>query len=229
MPYAANSALVTKAAGFADFFTPLYTATCGTITACTLKVSGCGSAYSTGNLAISSVGVVTAKQNVDAGYEDTVCISCSNSHGSTVEHDSWKVTQAPNCATLTAGSLTDKVYDYDAGATTTTVYAFTDVFTNSKTSACPVTSCTLKQSDCSTALVAPFDSLMTIEGSTPWTFKISQAQASGYPNVVVCYSCTNSGHTVDKQITIRQKINCAIALNNATTTIKSYADPASGS
>ena len=46
---------------------------------------------------------------------------------------------------------------------------------------------------------------------------------------MVCYSCTNSAHTVDKQITIRQKINCAIALSNATTTIKSYADPASGS
>jgi hypothetical protein len=123
LAYLNDATLVTKASGFADFFTPLYTATCGTITACTLKVSGCGSAYSTGNLAISSVGVVTAKQNVEDGYEDTVCISCSNAHGSTITHDNWKVTQAPNCAsTLTLGSVTDKVFAYDASLTTTSVY-----------------------------------------------------------------------------------------------------------
>jgi hypothetical protein len=44
----------------------------------------------------------------------------------------------------------------------------------------------------------------------------------------VCYSCTNGVQTINKEINIRQKINCAIALSNATTTIKSYADPASG-
>jgi len=121
--YADNSALVTKASGFADFFTPLYTATCQTITACTLKVSGCGSAYTTGNLIISSAGVITAKQNVDAGYADTVCVSCSNGHGSTVEHDNWTVTQSKNCGdTLSLGSVTDQAFTYDASLTTTSVY-----------------------------------------------------------------------------------------------------------
>ena len=172
--YADNSALVTKASGFADFFTPLYTATCGTITACTLKVAGCGGAYSTGNIVISSVGVVTAKQNVEDGYADTVCISCSNSHSSTVEHDNWKVTQAPNCAsTLTLGSVTDQAFAYDASLTTTSVYTSITAFTNSKTSLCPITTCSVKQSDCSTALVAPFDSLLSVDGSSPFALKIS--------------------------------------------------------
>jgi hypothetical protein len=62
--YADSATLLTKAAGFADFFTPLYTTTCGTITTCALKVAGCGSAYSGTNLAIdASTGAVTAKQN----------------------------------------------------------------------------------------------------------------------------------------------------------------------
>jgi hypothetical protein len=121
--YLNDATLVTKASGFADFFTPLYTATCGTITACTLKVSGCGSAYTAANLFISSAGVITGKQNVDAGYEDTVCVSCSNAHGSTIEHDNWKVTQSKNCGdTLSLGSVTDQAFAYDAALTTTSVY-----------------------------------------------------------------------------------------------------------
>jgi len=92
---------------------------------------------------------------------------------------------------LTANSVADKEYAYDTGATTTAVVGFTDVFTNSQTSNCAVTGCTLKQTGCSNALVAPFDSLLSITGSTPWTLKISQTQATGYPSTAVCYSCTN--------------------------------------
>jgi len=80
-----------------------------------LKVSGCGSAYTAGNLFISAAGAITAKQNVDAGYEDTVCISCSNAHGSTITHDNWKVTQSKNCGdTLSLGSVTNQAFTYDA-------------------------------------------------------------------------------------------------------------------
>jgi hypothetical protein len=143
-----------------------------------------------------------------------------------VTHDNWKVTQAPNCATLTAASLTDQVFAYDASATTTTIYSSSAVILNSKSSDCPITSCTLKQSNCADALVAPFDTLLTIGATTPWALKISQTQANGYPNVVVCYSCTNFAHTITNQVTIRQKINCAIALtSNSTSLMKNYVDP----
>jgi len=84
---------LTKASGSAAFFTNTHSVLCGAITTCSLKVEGCGSAYSAGNLVIdASTGAVTAKQNIDAGYEDIVCISCSNAHSSTITHDSWKVT-----------------------------------------------------------------------------------------------------------------------------------------
>jgi hypothetical protein len=173
--YDASSSLVTKASGFADFFTNPFESFCGAITTCSLKVAGCGSAYSAGNLAITAnTGAITGKQNVAAGYEDTVCIRCENTHGSFVDHDNWKVTQAPDCSTLVAGSLTNQVFDYSASATATTVYTGATLFTNIRSSACPITSCTLKQTGCSTALVAPFDSLITFVNTSPFTLKISQ-------------------------------------------------------
>jgi hypothetical protein len=120
--YQNNAALVTKASGFTDFFTNPHVTACGAVTTCSLKVAGCGGAYSTGNLEIDNSGEITAKQNVDAGYEDTVCIECSNGHDSSVTHDNWKVTQAPNCATLTPATLTNQAFAYAASATSTTVY-----------------------------------------------------------------------------------------------------------
>ena len=73
--YDASATLVSKASGFADFFTNTHETLCGGITACSLKVAGCGSAYSAGNLVIdATTGAITAKQNVEAGYADTVCI-----------------------------------------------------------------------------------------------------------------------------------------------------------
>ena len=66
---------------------------CGDINSCSLKQSGCSTAYSDTNLAINAVtGEVTAKKNVALGYADTVCVSCSNSHGSTITFDNWTVT-----------------------------------------------------------------------------------------------------------------------------------------
>ena len=202
--YLNDASLVTKAAGFASFFTNPFESFCGAITTCSLKVSGCGSDYAGSNLAITAnTGAITGKQNIAAGYEDTVCIRCENTHGSYVEYDTWKVTQAPDCSTLVAGSLTDQVFDYDAGATATTVYTGATLFTNIRSAACPITSCTLQQTGCSAALVAPFDSLITFVNTSPFTLKISQTQAVGYPNVAVCVSCTNSAHTVTNEVTIR--------------------------
>jgi hypothetical protein len=90
-----------------------------------LKVAGCGSSYTAGNIVIDATsGAITAKQNVDAGYVDTVCISCSNTGGSTITHDNWKVTQKPNCQTLSATSMANKDYAYDTSATGTVVWTY---------------------------------------------------------------------------------------------------------
>jgi hypothetical protein len=118
--------------------------------------------------------VVTSKQNVDPGFSDTVCIKCSNAAGSTVTYDNWTVAQKPNCETLAAQSLADKVYDYDTSATSTLVYSSNDAFSNSKASDCPVLSCTLKQTGCSNALVAPFSNLLSLDAAFPFGIKVSQ-------------------------------------------------------
>jgi hypothetical protein len=50
----------------------------------------------------ATTGEVTAKKNIDAGYDDTVCIKCSNTLF-TFEQDSLNVKQLPNCGvSLTA-------------------------------------------------------------------------------------------------------------------------------
>jgi hypothetical protein len=89
------------------------------------------------------------------------------------------------------------VYTYDTSKTETVVWTHAEAFTNTK-NVCPITSCTVKQSDCSTSLATPFDSLISVDPSS-YSLKISQTQTSGYPNVVVCYACTNhdgnNGHT----------------------------------
>jgi len=110
-----------------------------------LKAAGCTDAYTAANLVIdATTGEVTGKKNVDAGYVDTVCVKCANTAGSTVTFDNWTVTQKPNCETLTANTMTAKDYAYDTTATTTIVYAANaNIFANSKSSACPILSCTL--------------------------------------------------------------------------------------
>ena len=69
--------------------------------------------------------------------------------------------------------MTAKDYPYNTALTTTAVYTSAEAFANSKAVACPITSCTLKQTDCSTALVAPFDGLLSIDATTPFTIRVS--------------------------------------------------------
>jgi hypothetical protein len=236
------------AANSAVFFTNPFnikatdgTTLCGLINNCVLKQAGCVNAYTIGNAVINQVtGEVTMKKNVDAGYEDILCVECKNTANSVITFDNWKVTQLPNCNTLTASSITAKEYGYDNSQTSTVVYRDSQVFANSKATAvaplvaCPILNCVLLQSDCTTALVAPFDTKLTIDSVSPWYLRISQTQVTGYPNVAVCYKCNNgygtyNQHTITSQVTIRQKIDCTTALGggvNSTSSLIGYYDPA---
>jgi hypothetical protein len=193
------------------FFTNPHATLCGDINSCHLKAAGCSDDYALGHLIINeATGEVTAMKNVDAGYVDTVCVKCLNSHSSDITFDNWTVTQKPNCETLTENSMAPKAYAYEISSTATVVWTYLEAFANTKHTApsdkpwsiCPITSCTVKQSDCSTALANPFDSLISVDPSS-YSLKISQTQTSGYPNVEVCYACTNYGHTVTNKFKIR--------------------------
>jgi hypothetical protein len=54
-------------------------------------------ADSAGNFALS------IKQNIDAGYTETLCIECSNGDGSTIQKDNWIIEQTRNCLTAMDG------------------------------------------------------------------------------------------------------------------------------
>ena len=36
-------------------------------------------------------GKILAPHNIDPGYVETLCVSCSNAAGSTITYDSWRV------------------------------------------------------------------------------------------------------------------------------------------
>ena len=76
--YTSSATKVVASTAYSDFFVLQDTRNeCGT-PVCSLKISGCGSSYTAGNLEInSSTGQIKVKKNVDAGYEDTVCIQCT--------------------------------------------------------------------------------------------------------------------------------------------------------
>jgi len=75
-----NSGTPTSALGGWTIFVANADTTNCAITSCVLKASGCGSAYSAGELTIGGLTpwTVTANQNVQAGYDETVCVSCTN-------------------------------------------------------------------------------------------------------------------------------------------------------
>jgi hypothetical protein len=152
---------------------------------------------SSSNLAITtSTGAITAAQNIDAGYEETVCIECLNQGGSSITHTIWKVTQDPNCSTLTpVGSLDPIVFAFDSTATTptTTVYTRTEMFGNIRANVCSITGCVLKKTDCTSNLDEPYLSALSI--GSPYDLKIKNNQESGLASIDVCVECSTSAHT----------------------------------
>ena len=150
-----------------------------------------------------------------------------------ITKDNWEIYQQPNCNSLTPNTIASKIYNYDTAATTTIVYDSAAVFSNSLSALCPLSSCSVTQSDCSTALVAPFDGLISIDAADPWALRVTQTQGIGYPDVSVCYSCKNKDavsqidvQTMTNQVIFMQHINCAIGLdNNSTSLITDFNNP----
>ena len=240
--YAATSTMVTQITDSSAFFTNTFATECLGITECFLKSSGgCANAYAGTNIAIEkSTGKITAKTNVDAGYTEIVCVECRNTALSTITFDMFQVRQKPNCNTLTAKVVAPLAYDYSSALTSTTITDNQSIFTNSKPVACPMKTCVILAENCVDAIAAPYASLFSIGTLTPWTLKVSQTKPDGYPNYKVCYKCTTSekisGETeqsLTNLITIRQKINCEIAMsggggsvNNGTSLMQDFTTPA---
>ena len=73
-----------------DFFTYPDQALCGPLM-CELKSVGCSSTSTASEVIMDgTTAAVSVKQNVDDGFEVTVCVKCSNNHKA-VTHDNWKI------------------------------------------------------------------------------------------------------------------------------------------
>lgn len=83
-PYAAVNTLVEMA----DYL-PYWTTTVGgcSLPTCELRNSGCSLAYSGTYLSITNK-KISGKQNVPAGYSETVCMRCTDSKGAVYDTDS---------------------------------------------------------------------------------------------------------------------------------------------
>jgi len=64
-------------------------------------------------------------------------------------------------------------------------------FSNTETSDCPITGCTLYESDCSTVMSSP----ISIGVSSPWDIFANIAIPAGYSETL-CVECTNGSQTV---------------------------------
>ena len=61
---------------------------------CVIKNAGCTDAYTGTNLSVSSLDI-QANQNIDVGYQESVCVVCTDNIGGTVEEDNMQFSQ--NC------------------------------------------------------------------------------------------------------------------------------------
>ena len=52
----------------------------------------------------ASTFALNMRQDIDAGYEETLCVKCLNAAGSSVQHDNWTIEQTRNCATALVGA-----------------------------------------------------------------------------------------------------------------------------
>lgn len=77
-------------------------------------------------------------------------------------------------------------------SSTEIVYTSTylNLFTHLDTTNCPVTSCTLQDSTCNSAMATSTNFFMTNLGVAPYAANAKQNIEAGWTNIVFCYRCT---------------------------------------
>ena len=136
-------------------------------------------------MASSSPWAVSASKNVLAGYSYTICVSCTNGV-QTVTENRWVVTLTGCGSTLTAPTSTpDPVsLTYSSSDSSDRIYPLSSMsstdwdtyFANTASSNCPITSCSLFEAGCSTALTSP----VSIGSTSPFNVIALKSDAAGY-------------------------------------------------
>jgi hypothetical protein len=186
-------------------FSNTNSADCGDFTQCYPMPVGCTGTYA-GNVNIDGTQALQIKQNVDAGYKETLCIMCRNLAGSTIQHDSFVIEQVRNCATALTGALQTVVHpavsiEYRDGDTTLHVAAANSAvfFTNphnfkadGTTTLCGlINNCVLKQAGCVNAYTLG----NAVIDATTGEVKLKKNVDAGYEDIL-CVECKNTANSV---------------------------------
>jgi hypothetical protein len=122
---------------------------------------------------------------------------------------------------LAASDSGELTYDLDVGETSAQIYPTTSTWTdwntyfgNTDTNNCGITSCTLYESDCSTALSNP----VSMAGVSPFDVTALKNVLAGYSQTM-CVSCTNGAQTVHKDNWSVSQLTCNTVLTAPTTTL----------
>jgi len=93
--------------------------------------------------------------------------------------------------------ISETVIEYDPSLSGSALYANTNVYKNGREEHCPITSCKLLASDCTSALTAPMSTYVSADDDDaavppgPWAVRINVITQPGYVFDNVCYQCTN--------------------------------------
>ena len=79
------------------YFTNVNVGDCGLITQCQLLPSGCANTYGGLGKMHPSTYAISFRQNVAAGYTETLCVECQNGHNGKTTKDNWVVEQTKDC------------------------------------------------------------------------------------------------------------------------------------
>ena len=114
--YSSSSTKVVSSSGWKDFFfnnDPRGDCPPDSSVTCKLLKPGCIEPY-TGLLTIDpATGKIESPQDEDNGYNETVCIQCTNGDGSIINKDNWNVEQTSNCALAKVKVIPDTKVEYD--------------------------------------------------------------------------------------------------------------------
>jgi hypothetical protein len=147
------------------FFSNSDTTNCP-ITSCSLYESGCSTEMNDPvNMGDSTPWDMTAEKDRTAGYSQSLCVSCTNG-AQTITIDDWFVTQTAspcgNILSVPSATPDATTVVYSTTTTSESIYpisttwvSWNDFFSNTDSTNCPITGCTLKDSTCSSEVTSP--------------------------------------------------------------------------
>jgi hypothetical protein len=195
----AYNAAGTEAIGDSTNFFSNSVGGCG-ITSCIFYAAGCSIAYSTayplGRVSVAATGTfaITALRNINAGYTETLCFSCTNAGLGTITVDNYDIVQSPDPCVSALSVLAAPnpwLVSYNLPATNPMIGDETTYFMNLNLAGCTTTTMTLFDAACTVPYATAFPAgHLTISGTAPFPITAADSVFAGWTETI-CISLTN--------------------------------------